>query len=95
MVIKRIKPFILQLRAGRNFVHMGIIELSKRSGVSQNAINRIEKGHADYRSSTEDRLTEVMEKQGVRFLRAGDTVSVDCIAVEYNTKTPHRKPLED
>jgi transcriptional regulator with XRE-family HTH domain len=80
---RAISAFAYQLRAARGFANISLRVLADRIDSSPNTLNLLETGKADHRASTEHRLTEEMESEGVLFLRAGDVVPHGCVGVSY------------
>ncbi len=56
------------VRAGRALVGMRQTTLAKRAGISTTALAAIEKGAADPKSSTLDRIVRALEAEGVVFV---------------------------
>ena len=80
---RHISAFASQLRAARGVVNISLRVLADPIDSSPNTLNLLENGKADHRASTERRLIEEMESEGVLFLRAGDVVPHGCVGVSY------------
>lgn len=60
-----------QIRAARALLGWTQQQLADKAKISLNAVNRIERGVVDARSSTVDAVRRALEKAGVEFLFQG------------------------
>jgi predicted transcriptional regulator len=57
-----------QIRGARAMLGLTQAELAKRAGISTTALNNIERGHADPKSSTLNAVQKALEGAGIVFV---------------------------
>lgn len=57
-----------QIRAARAFLDWSTADLAKRTGLTINGINKIERGHVSAQRDTLDKIQSVLEENGIEFL---------------------------
>jgi transcriptional regulator with XRE-family HTH domain len=77
IIFKKQMIYGFQIKAGRGILRMSQIELSKLSSVSIPTIQRIENDEEFASNATQNtikKLTQALEKAGIKFIRAIDEV---------------------
>ena len=84
-----------QIRAARAMLDWPTTELAKRSGLTVNGINKIERGHVNAQRDSLKKLQLVFEQAGIEFLPESGVQRKDDIITTYEGKDFAKKLLSD
>lgn len=84
-----------QIRAGRAMLDWSTAELARRTGLTVNGINKIERGHVVAQRETLEKIQSAFEEAGLEFLPGSGLRKKDRIVTVFEGKAPRRDLLAE